>query len=60
MWNWPPLVVNEASHGLNGEGVENAPPAVHYLDLGPQTTSLVSSRWYKLRGGKSFALYIRP
>jgi hypothetical protein len=36
MWDWSPLVVNEASHGFNGEGVENTPLVVHYLDHAPK------------------------
>jgi hypothetical protein len=28
---------------LNGEGVENASPAMHYLNLGSRTPALVSS-----------------
>jgi hypothetical protein len=42
-----PLVVNKALHGANGDRVENAPPATHYLDHGPRTAALVSSQWYK-------------
>jgi hypothetical protein len=30
-------------HGLNGEGDENAPLAVNYLDHGSRSASLVSS-----------------
>jgi hypothetical protein len=60
MWDWPPLVVNEASHDMIGGGVEKAPPAMHHTNHGPKNAISVSARWYKWRGGEPFALYLRP
>jgi hypothetical protein len=51
VWDWSPLVVNEASHGLGGEEVKTPTPPCTISIVGPE-----HPLWFCLRGINSKVL----